>query len=309
MMYCEKNVFIDFPVKGYIHGTNIREVFIRKPLSKPMRFLRKLPFFSKFISNTKEIDNWTDYCKNANNIILFDTYSHYAEYCEEIEKAVSTESRLILYLLNPVFFSDDYKLLSSRWEIWTFMEEDAKKYGLKYGATFYNPLLLENTKNLPTSKQTSDLLFIGTDKGRKDFILHLKDQLKAYGIHCDFRIVDNFKSLFSRVYSREVDYVKLCQLTNNTHAILDVVQKAQSGLTLRIMEGLLFNKKIVTTNQYLSKNKDFRNCPNIYILNQNNITGLQAFINKPTQEYLINIKKKYSFNVWLERLINKEEAK
>ena len=41
-MYCEKNVFIDFPVKGYIHGTNIREVFIRKPLSKPMRFLRKL---------------------------------------------------------------------------------------------------------------------------------------------------------------------------------------------------------------------------------------------------------------------------
>ena len=116
MMYCEKNVFIDFPVKGYIHGTNIREVFIRKPLSKPMRFLRKLPFFSKFISNTKEIDNWTDYCKNANNIILFDTYSHYAEYCEEIEKAVSTESRLILYLLNPVFFSDDYKLLSSRCE-------------------------------------------------------------------------------------------------------------------------------------------------------------------------------------------------
>lgn len=90
---------------------------------------------------------------------------------------------------------------------------------------------------------------------------------------------------------------------------MDVVQKAQSGLTLRIMEGLLFNKKIVTTNQYLSKNKDFRNCPNIYILNQNNITGLQAFINKPTQEYPINIKKKYSFNVWLERLINKEEAK
>ena len=103
MMYCEKNVFIDFPVKGYIHGTNIREVFIRKPLSKPMRFLRKLPFFSKFISNTKEIDNWTDYCKNANNIILFDTYSHYAEYCEEIEKVVSTESRLILYTQSRFF--------------------------------------------------------------------------------------------------------------------------------------------------------------------------------------------------------------
>nr|WP_294781829.1 hypothetical protein [Prevotella sp.] len=302
-------IFIDFPINKYLYGLYVNEVYIRKPLSKALRFLRKLPLFSMLISNTREIKGWTISCKYAKTIIIFDTFANYALYCHKIEKEASKEARLILYLLNPVFFSDDYKLLSSRWEIWTFMEEDARKYGLKYGATFYNPLLLDHTKTLPTSKQTSDLLFIGTDKGRKDFILHLKDQLKAYGIRCDFRIVDNFKSLFSRVYSREVDYVKLCQLTNNTHAILDVVQKAQSGLTLRIMEGLLFNKKIVTTNQFLSENKDFRNCSNIFILNQNNITGLQTFLKKPTQEYPLNIKKKYSFDEWLERLINKEEAK
>ena len=144
MMYSAKNIFIDFPVKGYINGTNIREVIIRKPLSKPMRFLRKLPLFSKFISNTKEVDKWTDYCKNVKNIILFDTYSHYAEYCKKIENVASTESRLILYLLNPVFFSDDYKLLSSRWEIWTFMETPDNNVIARRKAIYINSMDIEN---------------------------------------------------------------------------------------------------------------------------------------------------------------------
>ena len=48
--------------------------------------------------------------------------------------------------------------------------------------------------------------------------------------------------------------------------LLDVVQKGQSGLTLRFMEGLLFNKKVVTTNVHIKENKDFGNNSNIYVL-------------------------------------------
>lgn len=302
-------IFIDYPIKNYLYGTQVKEISVRKSLSKLMRFLRKLPIFSKFISNTQEITDWDTQCKGAHAIILFDTFVHYSTYCKKIEEMAPKDARLILYLLNPAFFSDNYKLLSSRWEIWTFMEEDAHKFGFKYGATFYNPLLKECKKNTKVQKKPStDLLFIGTDKGRKTFLLHLKKQLKAYHIRCDFRIVNNFKSLYSKDYAREVDYFTLCQLTNNTQAIVDVVQKNQTGLTLRIMEGILFDKKIVTTNLSMRTNKDFGNNSNIYVLTPNNIKGLNAFLNKPTETYPLWIKEKYSFDKWIERLDKSIEA-
>lgn len=308
-------IFIDFPIRNYLYGTNVKEVYIRKPLSKLMRFFRKLPVFSKFISNTKEIKNWSANCKNAKNVVLFDTYAHYTKYCKEIELAAPKNSRLILYLLNPAFFSEEYRQLSSRWEVWTFMEEDAKKLGFKYGATFYNPQLKSITmtgkKSNHINKDTEEqkLLFIGTDKGRKTFLLSLKEKLKPLGIKCDFRIVDNFKSLYNKDFSREVDYFTLCHLTQHAYALLDVVQQKQSGLTLRFMEGLLFDKKVITTNQSINENPDFGNNPDIYILTSNNINELNAFLRKATTPYPLWLKEKYSFPKWLERLDKNIEAK
>lgn len=305
-----KYIFIDFPIKGYLEGNSITEVSIRRPLSKPLRFLRKLPFFSRIISNTKERKGWFEECKGANTIILFDTFTHYATYCNEIENYVGKDVRLILYLLNPAFFSEDYKKISTRWEIWSFMKEDALKYNFKYGATFYNPQLLAQN-SIEKDSQTStdcDLLFVGTDKGRKDFLLNLKSQLEQNKVACDFKIVDNFRSLFSKKYSREVSYKNLCRLNKRTSAILDVVQDGQTGLTLRIMEGLLFDKKIVTTNAAIRMDKDFKDNPNIYVITKDNIKELYTFLKKPMVEYPNNLKAKYSFTNWLKRIDNNEEA-
>lgn len=305
-----KYIFIDFPIKGYLEGNSITEVSIRRPLSKPLRFLRKLPFFSRVISNTKERKGWFEECKGANTIILFDTFTHYATYCNEIENYVGKDIRLILYLLNPAFFSEDYKKISTRWEIWSFMKEDALKYNFKYGATFYNPQLLAQN-SIEKDSQTStdcDLLFVGTDKGRKGFLLNLKSQLEKNKVVCDFKLVDNFRSLFSRKYSREISYKYLCRLNKRTSAILDVVQEGQTGLTLRIMEGLLFDKKIVTTNAAIRMDKDFKDNPNIYVITKDNIKELYTFLKKPMVEYPNNLKAKYSFTNWLKRIDNNEEA-
>lgn len=305
-----KYIFIDFPIKGYLEGNSITEVSIRRPLYKPLRFLRKLPFFSRVISNTKERKGWFEECKGANTIILFDTFTHYATYCNEIENYVGKDIRLILYLLNPAFFSEDYKKISTRWEIWSFMKEDALKYNFKYGATFYNPQLLAQN-SIEKDSQTStdcDLLFVGTDKGRKGFLLNLKSQLEKNKVVCDFKLVDNFRSLYSRKYSREISYKNLCRLNKRTSAILDVVQDGQTGLTLRIMEGLLFDKKIVTTNAAIRTDKDFKDNPNIYVITKDNIKELYTFLKKPTVVYPNDLKTKYSFTSWLKRIDNNEEA-
>ena len=303
-------IFIDFPIQNYLYGTNMKEIYIRKSLSIPLRFLRKLPLFSHFISNIKERKNWAEECKGYKNIVLFDTYAGYADYCKEIEQVVSIKTRLILYLLNPAFFSEDFKKLSSRWEVWTFAEEDAQKFGFKYGGTFYNPLLKEHIEET-TDEHTpqNDILFVGTDKGRKDFLMELKQKLCSQGIKCDFRIVDNFKSLYNNEYSREVSYFKLCYLVKNSRTLLDVVQAKQFGLTIRFMEALLFKKKIVTTNQSITWNKDFKDNPYVYVLSKDNINELHTFINKAFVSYPLELMEKYSFHTWLTRLDKKEELK
>ena len=189
------------------------------------------------------------------------------------------------------------------------MKEDAIKNGFKYGATFYNPQLAQNCFDKDSQTATDcDLLFVGTDKGRKNFLLNLKSQLEKYKIVCNFKIVDNFRSLFSRKYSREISYKYLCRLNKRTSAILDVVQEGQTGLTIRIMEGLLFDKKIVTTNAAIRTDKDFKDNPNIYVIAKDNIKELYTFLKKPIAEYPNDLKAKYSFTSWLKRIDNNEEA-
>lgn len=305
----KKYIFVDFPVSGYLYGTEISEVSVRRHLSKPLRFLRKFPVFSSIISNTKERKGWIEDCKQADVIIIFDTFARYSTYCNEIEGLVDKDIRLVLYLLNPAFFSEDYKKVSPRWEKWTFSKSDADKLGFKYGATFYNAMLLsENVPHCSEGKAV-DVLFVGTDKGRKPFVLDLKRRLAACGVRCDFRVVDNFKSLFSSEYSREVSYRALCGMIQRSKVLLDVVQEGQYGLTLRIMEALLFGKKIITTNKYINNDSDFVGNENIYVLDKDNINGLQAFILKPFVPYADELRKKYSFTEWLRRIEDGQEMK
>ena len=249
---------------------------------------------------------WELDCIGYKTVVLFDTYAHYSEYAHKIERTVSEDTRLILYLLNPAFFSDDYIKLSKRWEIWTFAKADSEKFGFRYGGTFYNPHLLKLTETEYRESKQTDVLFVGTDKGRKTYIKELEHILTNDGIKCDFRIVDNFKSLFTTEYSREVSYLDLCKLICNSKVLLDVVQEGQYGLTLRVMEAILFGKKVITTNKYLAKDTDFSSNENIYILDKYNLTELKSFILKPIVPYNENLKQKYSFYSWIERLIKCE---
>ena len=80
------------------------------------------------------------------------------------------------------------------------MEEDAKKYGFRYGATFYNPLLSNIPVNLHSlGNQARGIVSIhwNRQEGRKDFLLNLKAKLKPCGIKCDFRIVDETSNRYT----------------------------------------------------------------------------------------------------------------
>ena len=97
-----------------------------------------------------------------------------------------------------------------------------------------------------------------------------------------------------------MSYDKYLELLSESNCILDYNEKGQSGLTLRPMEALFLEKKLITNNKDI-KNYDFYNPSNIFILGENNIEDIKEFINKPYEKVEQKIIDYYDFEQWLSR--------
>jgi hypothetical protein len=93
-------------------------------------------------------------------------------------------------------------------------------------------------------------------------------------------------------YEKSLPYVK------NTKCLLEIVQTHQEGLTLRMMEAMFFNKKIVTNNQNI-KNYDFYDTRNIYILNDDSRSLVEFVLGDDKAEWNQSFVEAYSFEHWL----------
>ena len=103
-----------------------------------------------------------------------------------------------------------------------------------------------------------------------------------------------------------VDADLIAENIKQSRAILDIVQSGQSGITLRPMEAMFYNKKLITNNIYI-KEYDFYNPRNIFILQERNINELNEFLELPMIEINQDIKNKYKFSGgWLEDFLKQE---
>ncbi|MED9520050.1 lipopolysaccharide biosynthesis protein, partial [Escherichia marmotae] len=111
--------------------------------------------------------------------------------------------------------------------------EDISKYSLS-----------ENNNSQPIC------FFLGRDKGRLQIINELADRLTTLGCKVDFNVVkDKTSSLNSKyLLEKQIPYEENIRKTLNANIIVDITKENQSGWTLRILEALFFNKKLITNN-------------------------------------------------------------
>ena len=276
-------------------------------------FLKKVNRMGKYkrafylrTNNTKQFDFFTieeasKIAPNTDIVILFDGTKNriLSEFAKQIEKVIDPQIiRLIFYFWNTIISSEGLQL-SPKWEINTFDKRDAIKYAYRYVGGFYNCLFSENIIDT-----TSDVFFIGVNKGRFDFIKSLQTILIENNLTTDFIYVDNVKSLYNSQYSKFMPYAEILTRCNKSKAILDVVKSNQFGLTLRVYEGIFMNKKIITTNDNILQYK-FYNPQNILLLNPTtSINVIKEFLNTPIVPYSDQIKQTYSFESWITRIID-----
>jgi hypothetical protein len=123
------------------------------------------------------------------------------------------------------------------------------------------------------------------------------------------KIISDRKFFYDKkIFDKKLSYRNTLSLISQSKSILEIVQENQSGLTLRSMEALFFNKKLLTNNASI-KNYDLYSKENIFIIGEDDINRISEFVNTPFKILDKDILEQYDFKEWLKRIINNIEFK
>lgn len=234
--------------------------------------------------------------KNCGNktVIAFDTVN--IELIRWIREN-NPKNRIIIYFINTVRNPNlplKYEELGC--ELWTFDKEDCKKYHMQFN-DWYCCYTSEQEKAIKY-----DVSFIGREKTRRNFLdkftIYMKDNDIKYYYHITHErnnpIINPFK------YKHHIPYAKMVEIEKKSKAIIELVEPGQNGSTLRLMDCVFNNIKLITNFDNI-KFSNLYNPNNIFIVNGEEFNGVKEFLETPFEPYSNEIMKKYSFEYWIEQ--------
>lgn len=196
----------------------------------------------------------------------------------------------------------------------TFDAHDAEKYNISLRPLFYGDGFASKDET-PIKYQIS---FIGTahtdryaivDKIRKSLEINVKAYwylyLQARWVFYVYRWLqpgmrfaklDDFK--FTPLAKKELQKV-----FSESLAVLDIEHPHQNGMTMRTLETLGAQKKLVTTNKTVAR-YDFYAAQNICIVDRKNPVIPADFLETPYKKIPDDIRNKYSIGGWIQEIFN-----
>lgn len=185
--------------------------------------------------------------------------------------------------------------------VWTYDKNDAVHYHINltdFGG--YSTSFIGDKR-----KKKYDVVYVGRDKGRAEFLIKLEKELQQLGLKTRFLIMpDTRASKRKSYYSNEISYSEVINLVTSSKAVLNIVLPGQVGVTMRDYESLFNRVKLITNNKSL-QNQEFYNSENIFILGERNINELKEFINSPYQDIDDEILKKCTLSSQILEIIKK----
>ena len=256
---------------------------------KIIKTLKLFRFISYFYGG------WKKRLNNCDMVILFDGGVDNVDLISSHIKRINPSLRLVFWFWNPVKPKDI--ALNSKYidEVWTYSRFDAEKYHLKYNPQFYSKMV-----NINKSGENLDLVFMGADKGRRKTLDYLRKNANSQGLKCGFRIVESKKD--------RVDYQEYLSVVMDSKCVVDVVPDRICGLTLRPLEALFYEKKLITNYEDIV-NYDFYRKENIFVIGKDNMDKMAEFVNGPYKKIDEKIINYYCYEKWLKRIEDNKDVK
>lgn len=247
--------------------------------------------------------HWMKDVEKADTIIIFDTGN--ASYISSFLKKSYPSKRVIIWYWNSVTESISVETIDKGVEIWSFDPEDCKRYGMRFNTQFF---IEDNLKRRQTMNHLYNVFYVGADKDRARYLKKLKDIFQKNNISYYFNLVKyhNSTNEVGIEYKQALSYKEVLGYIYNSKVLVDLVADWQSGLTLRPLEALFYQKKLIT-NMKKIMNYDIYNRNNIFIIDVDSWEELPAFImGKYDDEQHDELCQKYSFDNWIKRFYNEE---
>lgn len=246
------------------------------------------------------LGEWIKKIQEYNTIVISD-YAYYPQ-LEKVILKMNPNCRICFYYMNSIDSTKekylDIKRIKSIFknEVYTYDYSDACKYDINFRITMYKPLPKKNKKAIQT-----DFIYLGRDKCRGDDIVNFYNIIKDK-YTSNIRILNHPGELNCKVF---VDYEKYIHEVINSKVILDIVQYPSESITLRALEALFFDKKIITNNikianleiyDLLRDNMLFIDYATV------NLNQIDSFMKKRLKKIPLKDKEKYIFENWLENI-------
>lgn len=184
---------------------------------------------------------------------------------------------------------------------------------IKFLPLFYNDNFKCKFENKNTLKKYS-IAFIGTvhsDRTKLAKVVLKQYEDIGYSTFSFFYCPSKFLFMLKKVFTNEFDYISYkdvsfksmskAEIKNvflNSHAALDIQHPDQTGLTMRSIEMLGLNKKLITTNSDVI-NYDFYNDNNILIIDRDSPLISKKFIDSAYLNLDIKIYEQYALKNWI----------
>lgn len=169
------------------------------------------------------------------------------------------------------------------------------------------------------SRDIYQLAFIGTaHSGRYNLVKKIIDNLgvKKHKNYLFFFSPSKLLFFLKKILTNELNGISFKDISFNsmtskeiisiladTNVVIDIEHPSQNGLTMRTIEMLGMQKKIITTNKNVAE-YDFYNKNNILIVDRNNPQVDPEFIHSKYQHVDKEIIEKYSISTWLITLLS-----
>lgn len=306
MLYIIKNKYflIDYIIDNMQNNESIKVIELkrsRKGLSKVIRYIDYVKgnkasnkyFQADFL---KELEVITPQDKvlffgveNQKDLLLLIRNINTKNICVWLWNSIHTITKGVIGVTK---YTDSLKSHGIR--LYTFDKGNAKKYNINYLEQVY---IKPKTQYNTTPK--NDIYFVGTDKGRKETIITLANKFAEMGLRLNINILNtqtNNKNINN--LSSPIDYEQSLVNIANSKIILDIVQKGQEGNTLRPLEAIFMDRKLIT-NDITVKEQPFYNSNNIFIIGVDKWEDINNFIQKPYIPIKEEILEKYDINNWI----------
>ena len=190
--------------------------------------------------------------------------------------------------------------------IYTFDEHDCQRYGINFLPQF----LSFTSKQYVTSKEnsviqkTNTCFYVGEyTPFRADLLSDIELNLKKYSYLSDFHLVakENVTNYPICCKNDKLTYIQNLKKTQESDVIVEINRPEQSGLTLRALEAIFFNKKLITNNKKIIEH-EFYNPKRVFIWGNDSVDSFEDFLKGSVEPVSIQIIKKYTADGMLETL-------